>query len=295
VTSQGREDFVLQSANTPGASNALPRVGPIVISEIMYHPPDLANGVDNELDEFIELQNITLTNVPLFDTFTNEAGYGMAAVTNTWQLRNAVDYDFPTNLALTANSRLLVVGFDPVANPTQLAAFRTLYSVPANVGVYGPWNGKMDNSGETIELKCPDKPDVTSTNVTVPFVMIDKVAYQDVSPWPTNADGLGSSLQRRVPGDYGNDPVNWAGALPTAGRINAFLPRPTITALTLWPSVHVSFVSAPGLACLLEYKDSLTDTDWIPIPLVVVGTGGVITLGDANSAAPHRFYRIRIQ
>jgi hypothetical protein len=295
VTSQGEEHFVLQSAQTPGITNALPRVGPIVISEIMYHPPDLANGVDNDLDEFIELQNITSTNVPLFDSFANESGYGLSALTNTWCLRSAVDYDFPTNLALTANNRLLVVGFDPVANPTQLAAFRTLYNVPTNVWVYGPWKGKLDNSGETVELKCPDKPDVTSTNITVPYVMIDKVAYQDVSPWSTNADGLASSLQRRVPGDYGNDPTNWAGFLPTAGRINAPAPRPAITGLTLWPSVHASVVSTPGLAYLLEYKDRLTDTDWIPIPPVVAGTGGVITLADTNSVAPRRFYRICTQ
>src|SRR6185436_18410297 len=40
-----------------GLTNAYPLVGPVVISEIMYHPPDAGTN-DNVLDEFIELRNI---------------------------------------------------------------------------------------------------------------------------------------------------------------------------------------------------------------------------------------------
>src|SRR3989442_3202704 len=29
------------------------------------------------------------------------------------------------------------------------------------------------------------------------------------SPWPTNADGFGPSLERLNPSAYGNDPINW--------------------------------------------------------------------------------------
>ena len=79
------------------AQRAIRAWDPIVISEIMYHPPDLPDGSDDDLNEFIELQNITGTDVPLYCIFTNEPGYGAAALTNTWRLRNAVDFDFPTN------------------------------------------------------------------------------------------------------------------------------------------------------------------------------------------------------
>src|SRR6185369_16428274 len=55
VTSIGEVHFVAQAARTPGLPNSLPKVGPLVISEVMYHPPD--NGTnDNTLDEFVELQ-----------------------------------------------------------------------------------------------------------------------------------------------------------------------------------------------------------------------------------------------
>ncbi|HEY5910109.1 MAG TPA: lamin tail domain-containing protein [Verrucomicrobiae bacterium] len=224
LTSEGEEHWVLQSAVTLGRSNAAPRVGPIVISEIMYHPPDLPGGGDNDQDEFIELQNITTTNVPLYCVFTQEPGYGLAALTNTWRLRNAVDYDFPTNTVLAAGRRLLVVGFDPATNTTQFAAFRNRYGVGAALPVFGPWRGKLDNSSDTIELKYPDKPDVGPTNLTVPFVMAEKVTYHQNSPWPTNADGFGSSLQRRDPAAYGNDPINWFAGVPSAGTNNAEVP-----------------------------------------------------------------------
>src|SRR6185295_11830242 len=94
-----------------GLSNAYPKVGPVVISEIMYHPPDIGTN-DNSIDEFIELQNITGDPVPLFD---------LANPTNTWRLRDAVDFDFPTNISLPAGGFLLVVNFNPETNVMQLA------------------------------------------------------------------------------------------------------------------------------------------------------------------------------
>ncbi len=272
VTSQGREHFVLQSRLTLATNNAGPRIGPIVISEIMYHPPSVTNGADNDLDEYIELQNITGTNVPLYCTYTGEPGYGAAALTNTWRLRNAVDYDFPTNLNVIANSRILLVGFNPT-NTVQLATFRALYSVPTTVPVYGPWRGKLDNSSETIELKSPDKPDVTPTNVTVPYVMMDKVDYGDGVTWPLGGDGLGNALQRVRLTAYGNDSTNWVAGGTSAGRTNAFNLPPVISLTSptsgaaygrLQPISLTATASDPdGSVALVEFRDggSIIATD----------------------------------
>jgi hypothetical protein len=295
ITSQAEEHFVLQSASTPGTNNALPRIGPIVISEIMYHPPDV-NGTNDEIDEFIELHNVTAINVPLYCAFTNEAGYGLAAVTNTWRLRNAVDYDFPTNVTVAAAGRLLVTPFDPAANPAQLAAFRTLYNVPANVPVFGPWSGKLDNAGETIELKSPNKPDVGSNSVTVPYVLEEQIAYQPAAPWPTNADGWGGSLQRRVLSAYGNDPTNWVAALPTAGSLNASSPPPVVTAISRsGAAATIGITAAPGLSYQLEYKNDLADATWTPLPPMLPAGATTLILTDTNSPAAKRFYRVRAQ
>jgi hypothetical protein len=296
VTSQGEEHFVLQSSPTPGTNNALPRVGPIVISEIMYHPADLPGGTNNTLDEFIELHNITGTPVPLYCTYTNEAGYGVAAVSNYWRLRSAVDYDFPTNTSLAAAGRLLVVGFDPATNSQRLASFRARYGVATNVPILGPWLGALDNAGEMIQLLAPDKPDVTSSNITVPYVVVDRIDYQPSAPWPTNADGMGSSLQRLVPGAYGNDPTNWVAAEPTAGRLNALAACPTLTASSPpGGPVTISVLATPGLSYELEYKTNLADLVWTPIPPLVPAGSSLRLLTDTNAPAQQRFYRIRAE
>lgn len=216
VNSQGVEHFVSQSFNTLGLRNVYPRVGPVVISEIMYHPPDLPGGADDDLNEFIELQNIALTNVPLYD---------VDAATNTWHLRNAVDFDFPTNVVLTPGARLLVVGFDPVIYGSLKASFITRYSA-TNTLIFGPWSGKLDNGGESLELQRPDHPNVTALNTFVPYYLVEQINYQDASPWPTNADGTGASLQRIELPLFGNDPINWQAATPTAGATNPVGLRP---------------------------------------------------------------------
>src|SRR5207247_6575624 len=46
TNSVGAVHFVAQSANTPGSANAGPKVGPVVIAEIMYNPPDFPDDRD---------------------------------------------------------------------------------------------------------------------------------------------------------------------------------------------------------------------------------------------------------
>ena len=232
TNSQTNVFFVLQGAVTLGTNNAYPRVGPIVISEIMYHPPD-TNGVDNNVDEFIELQNIAATSVTLFDP---------SFPTNTWRLQNAVEFDFPPHQSINTGARLLVVGFNPT-NTAQLAAFRTKYGVSNNVAVYGPWKGKLDNSGATLEVKQPGAPDDT---LVVPYYMIDKVEYGDAAPWPAAADGIGNSLQRVLNTAFGNDPENWFAAGVTAGRATVPNVAPAVSILS--PTNGVSLISSNGIA-----------------------------------------------
>lgn len=208
INSQGAEHFVAQATNTLGAANSVPLVGPIVISEIMYHPPESGSGgnlVDNKLDEFIELYNLSNTNVPLSHAFYPA---------NTWKLSAAVDFSFPVNQSLAPNSFAVVVSFDP-GNGATLAAFRSKYGLSANVPVYGPYLGKLDNSANSVRLSRPDAPNGPS----VPYILVDRVDYADVAPWPPVADGIGASLQRLVLPGYGNDPTNWTAARPTPGSL----------------------------------------------------------------------------
>lgn len=284
VNSQGREEMVLQSAKTLGFQNAGPRIGPVVISKIMYHPPDLSGGVDNVVDEFIELRNITAANVPLWCLYVNEQGYGMAAATNTWRLEDAVNYSFPQNLSLAPNGRLMVVGFDPITNPAQLDAFRARYSLPNDIPILGPWQGKLSNNGETITLSYPDKPDVFPTNIVMPYVVMDKVAYKDSWAWPIAADGNGAALVRLDPHSYGNDLTNW-----TAQLLSAFRLEPGYDA-----NAHfgLGFQAIAGLSYSIQTNATLDKSGWGTWMQIFPGsTNQWFNITDSQNAAA-RFYRV---
>lgn len=218
VISTGDEHFVPQISRTPGSPNSGARVGPIVIRQIMYHPPDRPGGLDNQADEFIEIRNITEAMVPLHDP---------ANPTNFWRVRGGVDFDFPPGLILSPTQSLVLVSFSP-ADLTALSVFRATYGGFSGVPIYGPYAGKLDNSSDNIEIQKPDTPDTNG----VPYIIVDKVDYRDSAPWPSSADGGGALLRRLDLAAYGDDPANWIGYAPltiTAQPTNLTL-RPGFTA-----------------------------------------------------------------
>jgi hypothetical protein len=82
----------------------------------------------------------------------------------------------------------------------------------------GPYGGKLDNNGETIELQKPDPPQTVGTDAgLVPYVLVERVHFTDTAPWPTSPDGTGHSLKRIATSLYGNDPFNWTSGPPTPG------------------------------------------------------------------------------
>jgi hypothetical protein len=198
INSVGEEHFPAQIANTFGSANAGPRVGPVVINEIHYNPA----APLNPSFAYIELKNITVTNVPLFD---------VAHPTNTWRV-DGLGFTFPTNITMPPQSTLMVVGTNP-------ATFRAQYSLAPEVAIAGQYIGTLQRSGERISLERPDAPDTNG----VPYIAVDTVRYNDKAPWPPAADGSGASLQRRATANYADDPINWFAAAPTPGNDNAGL------------------------------------------------------------------------
>ena len=203
---------LVQFRQGTGLPNAAPRVGPIVINEVMFYPPDVG-GQANTDGEFIELHNPTASIARLYDQLYP---------TNAWRLRDGVTFDFPLGLSIPAEGFLLLVSFDPVANPAKLSAFRATYNVPVNVPIIGPYTGELSDAGEALELLEPDTPQgpLDSNPGFVPYVQAERVKYASTAPWPANAANSGLSLQRSAALDYGNEPLNWVAAAPSAGRAN---------------------------------------------------------------------------
>jgi hypothetical protein len=230
-TSVGADFSALVSA-TPGGSNAAPRVGPVVINEIMYSP-------DGTKAEYIELRNITAAPVQLFDP---------ADTDDTWRFVGGIDWAFPTGVTIPANGYVLVVAVDP-------AVFRTQYNVPAGALVFGPYTqadgtNVLSDGGESVRLM---RPGVNGPGAR-PYVQVDRVSYDDDAPWPAETSGTGQSLGRINPAAYGNDPVNWAAELfgGSPGRPNLDNTPPTADVVDVSPdprpmplaSVNVVFSEA---------------------------------------------------
>lgn len=206
ATSFGMDDpgSVDEFRTGAGLANVGPLVGPIVISEIMYHP---AEESEAEL-EFIEIRNISDAAVDLFDPAFPE---------NRWRLRGGVNLELPAGVRLLAGEELVLVGFDP-ADTGKRDAFIAAYSASPAVRLIGPWDGRLANGGERVVLRRPDTPQTAGPDVgLVPFIDVETVEYSDAEPWPSEADGSGLSVHRSVDEDYGNDPLNWIADAPSPG------------------------------------------------------------------------------
>lgn len=192
-----------------GRLNAPPRVGPVVLSEIMYDPLTCsAAGVTRHPEaEFVELHNAGNDTVDLFQR--------TASTTNGWHLGGALDFTFPDGTSLRPGGYLVVVNFDPQNDATALAAFRGFYHLDTTVRLYGPAQGQLANEGERLFLERP-----FADASTEPHVVIDVVDYLPTLPWPPGAANTGRSLQRNASTLYGNDARNWHAGWPTPGRDN---------------------------------------------------------------------------
>jgi len=204
-------DFVPMSAATPQASNAYPKVGPVVISEIMYHPDWPAGGAfaNNEY-EYIELYNITASDVTLYDFAEDEP----------WKFTAGIDYTFPgpsNAVTIPAGGSILLV-----KNPV---AFTWRYPQVAPNLIFGPYDGQLANDAEPVELAMPG--DVDSEGVRQ-YICVDRVRYSDGSHpdsdlcsqpdlWPADADGRGKALGRIAVSLYGSDAYNWQAVVPSPG------------------------------------------------------------------------------
>jgi hypothetical protein len=105
-----------------------------------------------------------------------------------------------------------------------------------------------------------------------------------------------SNVQAVQAGNYAVVITNAAGSVTSDVAILTVLGSPNIISVSLAGSeVLISFPSETGLSYTLEYKHSLDDPAWTPLPPAVTGTGGVMVLQDSNAPADSRYYRLRCE
>jgi hypothetical protein len=193
------------SGGSPGKAEAvtsIPGPGPVVIGEIMYHPPGHPDA------EYVELTNISAKAVALYNASTRWA----------WRLTDGgssgLQFTFP------GTSAVLIQPGQVVLLVKDLAAFKAAFALPQGAVVFQWTTGSLSNGGDDLQLYSP----VT----TKTYSLVDQVRYSDGShgsdfrdgrdPWPTAADGAGLALGRTSLTGPGNDPGNWTAVEPSPGR-----------------------------------------------------------------------------
>jgi len=191
----GGYDFVRQSTPSQDDGNNGPLIPAVVITEIHYNPVE---GIDYE---FVELYNRTGSAVTLMTTVNTETSPGVFDTEDvTWRLEGT-GYEFPDDTTIPPHSYILVA-----KTPA------TYSSAPCDV--HGPYDGKLSNGGEELEIQIPGDQEYGKNRYWIP---IEKIDYDDEAPWPTTPDGRGDSLHRNDINAYGRDYSNWRAAPPTPG------------------------------------------------------------------------------
>jgi regulation of enolase protein 1 (concanavalin A-like superfamily) len=176
----GRGQPVAGASNQLAISYTGPSPSPrdlVVINEIMYNPLTPDTS-------YVELFNLS-TN------FTFDL--------SGWRL-NGLDFTFPAGTFITNRQFVLLVG--------NRAAFAARYGLTNFVG--GEFGGNLQNDGETLTLI---KPSASSNAVDL---VVDKVRYENILPWSTNANGTGSSLQLIDPNQENSRVANWFSSFTPA-------------------------------------------------------------------------------
>ena len=195
----------------------------VIINEIHYDP-----DVKVEHVEFVELYNIGGKDVDI----------------SGWQFCNGINYTFPAG-AILGSDGYVVVAYDPCRVASK-------FGISPSV-VYGPFEGKLSNDGETIEL-CTDE-----------GLEYDRVDYQLGFPWPTvgdqvSVDGDGSSIQLVYPLADNDLAGSWRSGYPTPGTSNG-----AVYAVNIAPHIrqvkHLPKQPASGEVVTITCK--VTDPDGV--------------------------------
>ena len=145
----------------------------VVFNEIMYHPSD------NEPQmEWIELHNQMAVDVDL----------------SNWSIVGGVNYTFPNGSIILGGSYIVVA-----VSPSSLEMVTEL------TNVYGPFTGRLSNSGEKLELR-----DNSGRKM-------DELSYKDSGLWPVAADGSGASLSKNHPNIASAPSENWTASSEVKG------------------------------------------------------------------------------
>jgi len=196
----------------------------LVINEIMYNPLD----DPDQKREYVELYNYGDLPIDLS---------GFSFVTG-------IQYTFRQGVILPSG-QYLVVAKDP----------KYMFIHYGGINIYGPFEGKLDNGGEILELA-----DASGD-------IVDSVNFNDDPPWDVGADGTGSSLELIDPTRDNDIHDNWRASQPLGAGGTPGAPN-SVFELETPPFIYLHSRS----------PDEPTSSDTISISIKVTDNGLVLSV-----------------
>lgn len=262
-TSDGRVVYPIQRSKTINRANTGPKVGPVLITEIMSAPEPGEH-------QFIELQNTGGGPVRLDKSF-NVLG---ETKTFGWRI-DGVSFSFPPNFSLAAGQICVVVD-----GGISTDDFRAQHNIPPSVPVFN-FSGSLELAGSRLALQQAENFD---GEPTLYWLTNDLVDVGNGGLWPTVTAGSGRSITRKSKTAYGDDPANWTLSQDVGGSPGtadgASPPNAADDSYALNPGAAL-IVKAPGVLA----NDSDANRDAMSAVLKTGPANGVLTLNGNGSFA----------
>ncbi|MEO7955822.1 MAG: lamin tail domain-containing protein [Fibrobacteria bacterium] len=197
ATVHGQVSYPMQISRSLGSANTGPRVGPVILSEVMYHPRE---GLLDSA-EYVEVANISDSAVPLFNP---------AFPKDTWKIEG-LGFEFPAGVTLAPREAVLIL-----SKNLPDSVFRKLHGIADTIRIYTAQK-RLSNDFDSLKLLKPEEPYVKGAGTVVPYMVIERMTYTDHPPWPGAADGDGKSLGRGEPVGVAEDAASWKAIEPSPG------------------------------------------------------------------------------
>lgn len=230
----------------------------VILSEVMYNPAGTKA-------EWIEVTNTTTNRLDMA----------------TWQLTSGASLTLPDFVSATPTAHFLKERERILLSSKSPTDTRLDYpNIPANVRIFGPWVGALDNAGETIVLR--DKNGA----------LLTQLSYGDSGrKWPTAPDGTGHALVMVNENRTLDDWHNWKSSPALGGTPGSPDVQPTEEAINdPSASLPLTYTEAvPMTATWSFYKElAAPPTNWNAlsfVPSAPWGSGPAL-LGFETAALP---------
>lgn len=192
ITSSGDIKTFTLSETSFGSENEQAKVGPLVITNIMYDGGTF-------FDEFITIKNISDSVVSSNSPFLADSnGIRVEALRFQFDFNNPVTFEPGESFIIT---------------PAVPEDFRSNYNLDTEKQIF-QCDGGLNSESELISIELPRKRDVATLSGGLLdydnyYKTLDEVEYFNESPWYTDANGTGKYLSRINTTEYSNDPVKW--------------------------------------------------------------------------------------